>query len=92
MMAKREINGKYFTGERPLFAQNKLKVCDTTFGEEEPYSYYVDIQGSVDSVKNPSGGRIRVDEIGDLIMEDDRVDTDKTKIVCPHIIHKTGHI
>lgn len=92
MMAKREINGKYFTGERPLFAQSNLKVRDTTFGEEEPYSYYVDIQGSVDSVKNPSGGRISVDEIGDLIMEDDRVDTDKTKIVCPHIIHKTGHI
>ncbi len=51
----------------------------------------VDIQGSVDSVKNPSGGRIRADEIGDLIMEADKVNTDKTKIVCPHIIHKTGH-
>lgn len=135
-MAKREINGKYFTGERPLFAQSKLKVCDTTFGEGDylamnssnmviedlnlvgnycfdgaknltlinctveslqgmcyldnlvmknsrlnnttlafEYSTVdVDIQGSVDSVKNPSGGRIRADEIGDLIMEADKVD------------------
>ena len=40
-----------------------------------------DISGKVDSVLNPSGGRIKADYIGELIIEPDRVDPSKTVIV-----------
>ena len=39
-----------------------------------------DITGSVDSVLNPSGGRITADSIGELIVEKDKVDPSRTKI------------
>ena len=39
-----------------------------------------DISGSIDSVKNPSGGVIRAGSIGELIMEPDRVDVNATVI------------
>lgn len=42
----------------------------------------VDIDGSVDSVMNPSGGIIRADSIGTLIIEKDKIDPSKTKIIC----------
>lgn len=38
--------------------------------------------GTVDSVLNPTGGVIRADEIGELIIEKDKVDPSKTKIIC----------
>ncbi len=40
-----------------------------------------DIVGSVDSVKNPAGGRICADGYGEIILEADRVDTSATEIV-----------
>ena len=42
----------------------------------------VDINGKIDSVKNPAGGIIRAESIGELIMEDDKVDVSATEIVC----------
>ena len=41
-----------------------------------------DIAGGVDSVLNPSGGRITADFIGELIIEKDKVDPEKTRIIC----------
>ncbi|QBE98355.1 hypothetical protein PMF13cell1_03921 [Blautia producta] len=41
-----------------------------------------DIEGKIDSVMNPSGGSIRADYIEELIMEKDKVDPDKTVIIC----------
>ncbi|MBO4927679.1 MAG: DUF3737 family protein [Clostridiales bacterium] len=38
------------------------------------------IEGHIDSVKNPSSGRISAASIGELIMEEDRVDTSATTI------------
>ena len=40
-----------------------------------------EINGSVDSVKNPFGGRIVCDGIGELIMEPEMVDVTETEIV-----------
>lgn len=40
------------------------------------------INGKIDSVMNPSGGIIRADYIEDLILEKDKVDPDKTTILC----------
>lgn len=38
------------------------------------------IEGYIDSVKNPSSGKIRAGSIGELIMEEERVDIHATKI------------
>ena len=57
------------------------KLLNTTLAFE--YSTVdADIVGEIDSVLNPSGGTIRADSIAELIIEKDKVDPDKTKIVC----------
>ena len=57
------------------------KLVNTTLAFE--YStVQADIDGKVDSVLNPSGGKITADEIGELIMEKDRIDPKKTVIIC----------
>ncbi|MBO6141169.1 MAG: DUF3737 family protein [Ruminococcus sp.] len=40
-----------------------------------------EIKGHIESVKNPSSGIIKAGSIGELIMESERVDTAKTKII-----------
>lgn len=40
------------------------------------------IEGGVDSVINPTSGVIRADYIGELILEKDKVDVEKTRIIC----------
>lgn len=42
----------------------------------------VEIEGNIDSVMNPAGGSIRADYIGELIMEKDKVNPEKTVITC----------
>lgn len=57
------------------------KLLNTTLAFE--YSDVdVQITGKIDSVINPSGGTIRAEEIDELILEPDRVDPSKTKIIC----------
>lgn len=56
------------------------KTLNTTLSFE--YSTAdVEVKNAIDSVKNPTSGVIRAESIGELIMEDDRVDTSKTKII-----------
>ncbi len=40
-----------------------------------------ELKGKVDSVKNPTSGRIVADEIGELILESERIDPAKTEIL-----------
>jgi hypothetical protein len=57
------------------------KLINTTLAFE--YSTVdAEISGMIDSVLNPSGGVIRADYIAELIIEKDKVDPDKTKIIC----------
>ena len=57
------------------------KLINTTLAFE--YSTVeAEIVGGVDSVLNPSGGSIKADFIGELIIEKDRVDPSKTRIIC----------
>ncbi len=57
------------------------KLINTTLAFE--YSTVeADICNAVDSVKNPIGGRICAEQIGEIIMEEDKVDVTKTKIIC----------
>ncbi|MCH5324513.1 MAG: DUF3737 family protein [Eubacterium sp.] len=56
------------------------KLINTTLAFE--YSTVdADINGKVDSIINPNGGIIRADSIDELIMERDKVDVCKTKII-----------
>lgn len=41
-----------------------------------------EIEGKIDSVLNPAGGTIRAEQIDELILEKDKIDPAKTKIVC----------
>lgn len=57
------------------------KLINTTLAFE--YSTVeAEIDGGVDSVLNPSGGSITAGYIGELIIEKDKVDPQKTRIVC----------
>lgn len=57
------------------------KLINTTLAFE--YSTVeADIDSDIDSVMNPSGGTIRARHIGTLILEKDRVDPSRTKIIC----------
>lgn len=57
------------------------RVINTTLAFE--YSTVdADIQGTIDSVMNPSGGTIRADHIDKLILEKDKIDPDRTNIIC----------
>lgn len=56
------------------------RLVNTTLAFE--YStVQADIVGNIDSVLNPSGGRITADGIGELIIEKDKVDPAKTEII-----------
>ena len=57
------------------------KLINTTLAFE--YSTVeADIDGAIDSVMNPTSGTIRAESIGELIMEKDKIDPSKTKIIC----------
>jgi hypothetical protein len=59
------------------------KLINTTLAFE--YSTVdVDINGKIDSVLNPSGGVIKADYIKELTIEKDKVNPDKTKIICSY--------
>ena len=56
------------------------KLINTTLAFE--YSTVeADICSKIDSVLNPSGGYIKADSIDELIIEKDKVDAEKTKII-----------
>ena len=60
------------------------KLVNTTLAFERA-SVDADITGKIDSVFNPESGTIRADEIGELILEKDRVDPSRTRILCDRI-------
>lgn len=57
------------------------KLINTTLAFEYS-SVDLDITGGIDSVKNPSSGIIRADYIEELIMEEEKIDSSRTKIIC----------
>lgn len=67
------------------------KLLNTTLAFE--YSTVdVEVCGKVDSVMNPSSGIIRADEIKELIMEKDKINPEKTQIICQKIGNEKEHI
>ena len=56
------------------------KLINTTLAFEYA-TVDADITTRIDSVMNPSGGIIRAEKIGELILDRDRIDPDKTRII-----------
>lgn len=50
-----------------------------------------EIKGKVESILNPKSGTIKADGINQLILEEDRMDSSKTKIICPEVICRLEH-
>lgn len=63
-------------------ALRNCRLPNTTLAFEYSNHISADICGNIDSVKNPTGGFIKADSIGEIIMEKDKVDVSRTKIVC----------
>lgn len=57
------------------------KLINTTLAFEYS-SVEADIEGHIDSVTNPTSGTITADSIGELMINKDLVDPEKTRIVC----------
>lgn len=51
----------------------------------------VELNATIDSIKNPISGKISVPEIRTLIIDSNKVDPAKTEIVCSNIIKKVDH-
>lgn len=56
------------------------KLINTTLAFEYSEEVDAEIVSRIDSVKNPASGVIRAQSIGELIMEEDKIDPAKTKI------------
>lgn len=71
-------------GTQPLCYCKGLVLEDCTMEKTdlafENSEVHARVFGSIDSVKNPMCGEIHADAIGELIMETDRIDPDRTKI------------
>lgn len=57
------------------------KLINTTLAFEFS-TVDAEITSNINSVMNPSGGTITADHIGELILEKDKIDPQKTKIIC----------
>ncbi|MDE7322175.1 MAG: DUF3737 family protein [Lachnospiraceae bacterium] len=63
------------------------KLVNTTLAFE--YSTVdAEITSRVDSILNPTGGTIRAERIGELIMEKDKINPDRTRIICKDVLKK----
>lgn len=65
-----------------------MKNCillNTTLAFEYSTGIDAQINGRIDSVMNPSSGIIQADEIGKLILEKDKINSEYMQIVCPQI-------
>lgn len=51
----------------------------------------IELNATIDSIKNPISGKISVPEIRTLIINSNKVDHAKTEIVCSNIIQKVDH-
>lgn len=55
-----------------------MEDCDLAFENSEVQAT---VKGHIDSVKNPICGQIEADSIGEIILEEERIDSSKTKII-----------
>ena len=64
------------------------RLIDTTLAFEYS-SVDAHISSGISSILNPKSGTIEAERIGELIVEKDRVDPSKTKIICNDIVKRS---
>ncbi len=73
-------------GTQPLCYCKGLVLEDCTMEQTdlafENSEVHAQVLSQIDSVKNPLCGEIRAEEIGQLIMDESRIDPTRTKIIC----------
>lgn len=72
-----------------------MKNCtllNTTLAFEYSTEIDAQINGKINSVMNPSSGIICADEIGELILEKDKIHLEDTQIICPEIKKKLDQV
>lgn len=62
-----------------------MEQTDLAFENSEVHAV---VSGRIDSVKNPLCGEIRADSIGEVILEEDRINPADTKIICGMFVKK----
>lgn len=79
-------------GTQPLCYCKGLVLEDCTMEETdlsfERSEVVAEVKGRIEGVKNPISGKIKADEIGDLLLESKYIDATKTEIICDNIIVK----
>ena len=75
----------HIVGTQPLCYCKKLILEDCTMEATdlcfERSEVNASVRGRIESVKNPVAGQIKADEIGEIIMEEEYVDSTKTQII-----------
>lgn len=72
-----------------------MKNCtllNTTLAFEYSTEIDAQINGKINSIMNPSSGVIRADEIGELILEKDKIHLEDTQIICSEIKKKLDRV
>lgn len=65
------------------YAENLVLINCRIMNTDLAFEYSTlkaDLKGYIDSIKNPLGGSIKAEKIGEIIMEEDKVDPEKTVI------------
>ena len=75
----------HIVGTQPLCYCKNLILEDCTMEATdlcfERSEVNASVRGRIESVKNPVAGQIKADEIGEIIMEEEYVDSTKTQII-----------
>ena len=64
------------------------KLTNTTLAFEYS-SVDAEISGGIESILNPGSGTVKAEKIGHLIIEKDKIDPDKTHIICDDIVERS---
>lgn len=64
-----------------------MEGCDLAF---EYSSVRATVRGKIDSVKNPSQGRIEAGHIGEIILDEHQDRTSHCEIICQDTIRRCG--
>ena len=76
----------HITGEQPLCYCENLYMEDCTMGDDANLAFEystieANIKGHVHSIKNPSAGRIEVDSVGEIIIDENQKSPANCKII-----------
>jgi hypothetical protein len=77
-----ELYTSLFRWKYPLWYSRNIVAKACTWFAFEYSTVDAEITSKVDSIMNPSGGVICAESIAELIIEKDKVNPQKTKIIC----------